>query len=82
MSSYSHIKNVQTPTILLHGEEDTTDTIGQSMIFYTGLKERNIPVKFLRYPREPHGFVEPAHQRDLMRLNLEWFLRWLKSAVR
>ena len=32
--------DVTTPTIVLHGEEDTTDTIGQSMIFYQALKDR------------------------------------------
>jgi len=64
MSSYTHIKSVQTPTIIIHGEEDTTDTIGQSMMFYTGLKDRGVPVRFLRYPREPHGFREPHHQRS------------------
>ena len=62
-SSYTHISNVQTPTILFHGENDTTDTIGQSMMFYVGLKDRNVPAKFLRFPREPHGFREPNHSR-------------------
>ncbi len=64
MSSYTHIANVQTPTIIIHGEEDTTDTIGQSMMYYVGLKDRGIPVRFIRYPREPHGFREPHHQRS------------------
>ncbi|MBM3788855.1 MAG: S9 family peptidase, partial [Acidobacteria bacterium] len=64
MSSYTHIRNVRTPTILFHGEEDTTDTIGQSMIYYAGLKDRGVPVRFLRYPREPHGFREPHHVRS------------------
>jgi dipeptidyl aminopeptidase/acylaminoacyl peptidase len=37
-SSFMHIANVTTPTLLLHGERDTTDTIGQSMMYYQGLK--------------------------------------------
>jgi dipeptidyl aminopeptidase/acylaminoacyl peptidase len=74
MSSYTHIKNVQTPTILIHGEEDTTDTIGQSMIYYAGLKERGVPVRFLRYPREPHGFREPHHQRSRDTEEVKWML--------
>jgi dipeptidyl aminopeptidase/acylaminoacyl peptidase len=77
MSSYSHIQNVQTPTILFHGEEDTTDTIGQSMIFYTGLKERGVPVKFLRYPREPHGFREPHHQRSRDVEEMVWMQKYV-----
>jgi dipeptidyl aminopeptidase/acylaminoacyl peptidase len=62
-SSYSFIKNVSTPTILFHGEQDTTCVIGQSMMFYQALKDRGVPVRFLRFPREPHGFREPHHQR-------------------
>lgn len=75
MSSYTHIKNVRTPAIIIHGEEDTTDTIGQSMIYYTGLKERGVPVRFLRYPREPHGFREPHHQRSRDVEEMRWMLK-------
>jgi dipeptidyl aminopeptidase/acylaminoacyl peptidase len=77
MSSYTHIKNAQTPTILFHGEQDATDTVGQSMIFYAGLKERGIPVKFLRYPREPHGFREPHHQRSRDIEEIAWFQKYV-----
>lgn len=76
-SSYTHIKNVQTPTILFHGENDTTDTIGQSMMFYTGLKSRNIPVKFLRFPREPHGFREPHHSRIRDMEEIAWMEKYV-----
>jgi acetyl esterase/lipase len=46
----------------LHGERDTTD-IGQSMISSQGLKDRGVPARFIRFPREPHGFREPHHMR-------------------
>ena len=32
----THIAKVTTPTLLLHGERDTTDTIGQSMMYSRG----------------------------------------------
>ena len=76
-SSYTHIKNVQTPTILFHGENDTTDTIGQSMMFFVGLKDRNVPVKFLRFPREPHGFREPHHSRIRDVEEIAWMQRYI-----
>jgi dipeptidyl aminopeptidase/acylaminoacyl peptidase len=63
MSSYTFIDRVKTPTILFHGEQDTTCHIGQSMMFYQGLKDRGVTTRFLRFPREPHGFREPRHQR-------------------
>jgi dipeptidyl aminopeptidase/acylaminoacyl peptidase len=41
-------------------------------------RDCKIPVESVVYPREPHSFVEPAHQRDVMERNLRWFTRWLK----
>src|SRR5262249_2294398 len=76
-SSYSHIANVKTPTILFHGENDTTDTIGQSMMFYQGLKDRGVAVKFLRFPREPHGFNEPRHQRTRDIEEISWLEKYV-----
>ena len=76
-SSYSFINKVKTPTIILHGESDTTDTIGQSMMFYQGLKDRNIPVRFIRFPREPHGFQEPHHQRIRDVEEISWMQKYV-----
>jgi dipeptidyl aminopeptidase/acylaminoacyl peptidase len=74
-SAYTHIAKVTTPTILFHGEEDTTDTIGQSMIFYQGLRDRGVPVRFLRFPREPHGFREPHHVRIRDAEEISWLMK-------
>ena len=32
-------------------------------MFYTALKDQNKTVRYIRFPREPHGFREPRHQR-------------------
>lgn len=74
-SAYTHIANVQTPTIIIHGENDTTDTVGQSMIYYQGLKDRGVPVRFIRFPREPHGFREPHHQRIRDAEEIAWLMK-------
>lgn len=74
-SAYTHIAKVQTPTIVIHGENDTTDTIGQSMIYYQALKDRGVPVRFIRFPREPHGFREPAHQRIRDAEEISWLMK-------
>jgi dipeptidyl aminopeptidase/acylaminoacyl peptidase len=74
-SSYTHIAKVTTPTLLLHGERDTTDTIGQSMMYYQGLKDRGVPARFIRFPREPHGFREPHHIRIRDTEEIAWLMR-------
>ena len=78
-SRRTHIASVKTPTILFHGESDTTDTIGQSMIFYQGLKDRGISTRFIRFPRKPHGFREPHHQRIRDMEDLAWFGKYVRG---
>ena len=78
-SPIRHITNVTTPTLILHGDADDRVHPAQGMEYYRALKTRGVPVQFVRYPREPHGFKERAHQIDLMRRVVEWFDQWLKS---
>jgi dipeptidyl aminopeptidase/acylaminoacyl peptidase len=78
-SSYTHIAAVTTPTLLLHGERDTTDTIGQSMMYYQGLKDRGVPVRFVRFPREPHGFREPHHIRTRDAEEIRWLMKYARG---
>ncbi len=78
-SAYTYIDSVRTPTILFHGERDTTDTIGQSMIFYQGLKDRGVDTRFIRFPREPHGFREPTHQRIRDMEEIAWFEKYVRG---
>ncbi|PRY09885.1 dipeptidyl aminopeptidase/acylaminoacyl peptidase [Pontibacter ummariensis] len=62
-SVLTHAKNIQTPTLILHGLSDVTDTEAQSMMLFTALKDMGKTVRYIQFPREPHGFREPRHQR-------------------
>jgi dipeptidyl aminopeptidase/acylaminoacyl peptidase len=77
-SPLTHVANVTTPTIIFHGMEDTTDTEPQSMMFFQALKDQGKTVRYLRFPREPHGFREPHHQRirDIQEI------RWIQEHAR
>lgn len=79
VSSLWYVKNVTTPTLLLHGSEDVVSTPGQSMMFFNALKEiGKAPVRYISFPREPHGFREPRHQR---RRDIEE-IRWMQKYIR
>jgi len=67
------LKNVKTPSLVLHGEQD----IDSGPEVYVALRDLNVPVAYVTYPREGHGIGEPLHQRDLMSRNLEWFKKWV-----
>lgn len=77
-SPLTHAANVETPTLLLHGIADRTDTEQQSMMFFTALKDMGKTVRYIKFPREPHGFREPRHQRvrDIEEI------RWIQKHVR
>jgi dipeptidyl aminopeptidase/acylaminoacyl peptidase len=64
---------------VLHGEQDDTDTVGQSMIFYQGLKDRGVPTRFIRFPREPHGFREPHHIRIRDAEEISWLMKYSRG---
>jgi len=72
------VQNVQTPVMLQHGEADQRVPLGNSIMFYNALRRRNIPVKLLVLPRQPHGPSEPRMVLKTMQTNVEWFEGLLK----
>jgi dipeptidyl aminopeptidase/acylaminoacyl peptidase len=77
-SPITWIKNARTPTLILQGEADTTDPIGQSQQFYRGLKRYGVKSDFVIYPREGHGIREEKHILDMYRRILAWFDQYVK----
>jgi dipeptidyl aminopeptidase/acylaminoacyl peptidase len=77
-SPLKHIKNVKTPTMLVHGENDHDVHITQAEEMYTALKMRGVDTVLVRYPREGHGIREPKHRVDNLQRNLDWFEKYLK----
>ena len=78
-SPITYIKNARTPTLILQGENDVTDPIGQSQQFYRGLKRYAVESDFVVYPREGHGFREEKHQLDVLNRLIAWFDGHLKK---
>jgi len=77
-SPITFVKNTKTPTLILQGEADRTDPLGQSQQFYRALKRYGVKSDFVMYPREPHGFVEEKHQLDVLERVVAWFDEYLK----
>jgi dipeptidyl aminopeptidase/acylaminoacyl peptidase len=77
-SPVTHVSNARTPTLILCGENDTTDPIGQCQQFYRGLKRYAVETQLVIYPREGHGIREENHQIDVLTRMLEWFDAHLK----
>ena len=80
-SPMKYVKNVKTPTMIMHGQVDTRVPIAQAQEFYMALKEMKVPVEFVVYPRENHGFTEPRHQMDRVRRYVKFFAKYLNTPV-
>ncbi len=78
-SPMAHIKNVTTPTLLLHGENDIDVPITQAEEFYIGLQKLGVPSRFVRYPNEGHGVRQPQHRDHYYREIMNWFEKYLKT---
>ena len=46
---------LRTPFLLLQGESDNTDPLGQSQEMYRALRQAGVPVDLVTYPREDHA---------------------------
>jgi dipeptidyl aminopeptidase/acylaminoacyl peptidase len=77
-SPLRYVKQAQTPTLFIHGEQDNDVHITQAEEMYTALKRRGVETVLVRYPREGHGLREPKHRVDALERTLAWFDRFLK----
>ncbi len=72
-STLTHVANITTPTLIIHGMNDTVDTEPQSMMLFVAMKDiGKAPVRYMRVPRELHGFREPRHQRRRDTEEISW----------
>jgi dipeptidyl aminopeptidase/acylaminoacyl peptidase len=54
-SPVSGVAQAKTPFMLLQGDDDTTDPLGQSLEMYHALRQMGVRVELITYPRVDHG---------------------------
>jgi dipeptidyl aminopeptidase/acylaminoacyl peptidase len=77
-SPLRYVRQAQTPTLFIHGEQDNDVHITQAEEMYMALRRRGVDTVLVRYPREGHGFREPKHRVDALERTLDWFDKYLK----
>jgi dipeptidyl aminopeptidase/acylaminoacyl peptidase len=81
-SPLAHIGAARTPFLLIQGQADSTDPLGQSQEMYRALRQNGVPVELVTYPRDDHGPLaralygapvpEPWHGFDARRRVVEF----------
>lgn len=77
-SPLRYVRQAQTPTLLLHGEQDNDVHITQAEEMYMALRRRGVETELVRYPREGHAFREPRHRVDALERTIAWFDKYLR----
>jgi dipeptidyl aminopeptidase/acylaminoacyl peptidase len=73
-SPIMHVRNVRTPTLIVHGEIDQCVPVGQAQEFYRGIAAQGrAEVELVIYPREGHAIRERAHVIDFWQRASAWF---------
>ena len=84
-SPLTYAKNIVTPLLILHSEEDLRCPIEQAEQLFVALKKLRREVRFVRFPGENHEMSrsgKPRHRLERFRHILEWFAGHLgKSQV-
>jgi len=76
-SPSTYIRKAKTPTLILHGEDDDTNPVGQSQALYRALKRYGVETELVVYPGETHLPRQEKHQIDVLQRMLDWFDRHL-----
>ncbi len=81
MSPIKYVKNIQTPLLIIHSEQDLRCSIEQAEQLFAALKWMGREVKFVRFEGQSHGLSRGGHPKlRLERLHhiQEWFAAYLK----
>jgi len=78
-SAIYRIKNVSTPTQVIHGQQDIRVPFTQGQEFYVALQRLGVPTEMVVYPRTPHGPREPKFLMDVSYRILKWFEKHVRG---
>jgi dipeptidyl aminopeptidase/acylaminoacyl peptidase len=79
-SPLTYAKDIMTPLLILHSEEDLRCPIEQAEQLFVALKKLRRDVRFVRFPGENHEMSrsgKPRHRLERFRHILEWFAGYL-----
>lgn len=80
-SPLTYVEKINTPLLIIHGDQDLRTGVIQSEMLYKSLKILNKPVEYIRYPREGHELTRsgnPGRMMDHLLRVIEFFERYAK----
>ena len=81
MSPITYVKNMHTPLLIIHSEQDLRCSIEQAEQLFASLKYLGREVLFVRFEGQSHGLSRGGHPKlraERLRHILDWFGKYLK----
>ena len=75
-SPAAHVESVETPTLVVHADDDYRVPVNNGELFYLFLRKQGVDTRLVRYPREGHELSrsgEPGHVVDRLERIARWF---------
>ena len=81
-SPLKYAKNVKTPTLVLHSDNDLRVPLEQGEQWFRALRHYGVTSEFVVFPRENHNLTrsgEPKHLVESLNWQLKWFHRFIPA---
>ena len=62
ISPLRHVERISAPLIVVHGANDPRVPVGEAEQIVSSLRQRGMPVEYLRYEDEGHGLIKRANR--------------------
>jgi poly(3-hydroxybutyrate) depolymerase len=79
-SALTHVREVVSPVLIMHGTADPTVSFTEGMNFYNALRFNKKNAIMLAYVGEGHGLTGLANRKDMTTRYFEFFNHYLKGA--
>lgn len=77
LSPIHKLDRVIAPTLVLHGANDTNVPVHEAEQVVTALRQRNVPVDYILFPDEGHGFAIERNRIAAATAIVNWFMKYL-----
>ncbi len=79
LSPIHKVDRVKAPTLVLHGANDTNVPVVEAEQVVESLKRRSVPVEYVLFPDEGHGFRKTPNRIRSTVAIVRWFERYLTT---
>jgi acylaminoacyl-peptidase len=79
-SPINKVENIKKPMLIFHGANDVRCKVAESDTIVAAMRAKNIPVTYVVYPDEGHGFQKPPNRLSYVAITEAFFARHLGGA--